>query len=344
MHKIFNIFGIKIKIKQRLKKSHTEEHKWATNCELFQPCCVDWFGSFKTYMLKNNMPEKIQKLKHGLDEKSIQLIDQFLSRVLILPDTSIAQEYLLSQNLIESLYTDEERRIETDYKHSLPEIKKKFVFDENELLVETFYFHNGLKFCTQKMKNYLKGKDFIDGGAYIGDSTLIFSKYYNPRKIYSFEISKKLSDKYIQTMKQNHISSDKYILISKGISDKCSENLFKDSALSGTSLLFEGKDTVELTSIDIFAQKNILNIGFIKLDLEGYAYEAIQGAAQSIKKFRPIISVAIYHSPKEFFETKPLLEEILQELNYKIEIKCLQYRPWIAIEYILFAYPKELDN
>jgi FkbM family methyltransferase len=43
-----------------------------------------------------------------------------------------------------------------------------------------------------------------------------------------------------------------------------------------------------MTTLDSF---NIQDVGFIKIDVEGYEYEVIQGAEQTIKTFRPVIIV-----------------------------------------------------
>ncbi|GAH11962.1 unnamed protein product, partial [marine sediment metagenome] len=52
--------------------------------------------------------------------------------------------------------------------------------------IPVFYYHNGLKYLPRNIIKQLEKKDFIDGGAYNGDSALIFEKHYNPKKIYSF--------------------------------------------------------------------------------------------------------------------------------------------------------------
>jgi len=320
------------------------ENKWATNCDLYQPHCVDWFGSFKDYAIEHNMADIVQKLKHNLDEKSCQIVDLFLKRVMLLPDSSKMKDVLFSKNLIDSLYTEEEKRCKRKYEKLLPNIQSEFNFLGNKVLVETVYFHNGLRFCNDRMKAYVKNKDFIDGGAWIGDSVLVFNKYYFPRKIYSFEISKKLRKKYFALMKANNVPDDKYEFIPYGLSDKVSCIAFRDTANTGTSVLSKGTDKVDLIPLDEFTKGKDLNIGFLKIDVEGFGYEALKGAAETIKRDRPIICLAVYHSPHEFFDSKLLLDEITSGLNYKIEYKQMQYRPYIAIEYVIWAYPAELGE
>ena len=355
-HKVISILGIKFKFvscKKIISKLHRYENyrnfyekmndKYAIDCELYRPHVVDWFESFKYYALQNNMVEKIKLLKRGLNLESNFVIDLFLSRMMLLPDCSICEDFLLSKHLINNSYTEWEKDTEEKYKKLLPKIEKEFNLLGNKFLVETFFFHNGLYFCNEKQKSYIKNKDFIDGGAWIGDSVLVFEKYYNPRKTYSFEVSKKLAKQYLEVMSLNNIDKNKYELVLGGLSDKSSVINFNDTADTGTSVLSSGKDEVELISIDEFVKLKKLNIGFLKIDVEGHAYEAIDGAKEVIKRDRPIICVAVYHSPHEFFDTKPLLDKIVRDLNYKIEFKQMQYRPYLLIEYVLFAYPAELE-
>ena len=70
----------------------------------------------------------------------------------------------------------------------------------------------------------------------------------------------------------------------------------------------------------------------------------IKGAKNTIQKHRPVLCLAIYHSPQEFFEAKPLLEEFVENANYKLEIQSqCPFCDGIS-SIVIFAYPKELDN
>ena len=111
MNQLFSLFKIKktvVDVEQDKLQKFKDE--WATNCDLYQPHCVDWFGSFKDYAIEHNMADIIQKLKYNLDEKSCQSVDLFLKRVMLLPDSSKIKDVLFSKKLIDSLYTEEEKR------------------------------------------------------------------------------------------------------------------------------------------------------------------------------------------------------------------------------------------
>lgn len=305
---------------------------------------VNLEGNFKGFFLINNMPEKIALLKSGLDETSKKNIDLYLNRMLYLPDRDLSHFYKLSKKYIDSLYTEEERKFKKLREEELIQYKNNFHLPLDVYAPDVFTFHHGVRFSPNKVKEYIKNKDFIDGGAWIGDSALIFTHYYNPQKIYAFELSPNNLQLFQTVMDKNNIPKDKYQLIPMGLGDKKEEIFFDDIGGLGVSALWKGNTKAELTDLDSFVEESNLNVGFIKADLEGYGLKALKGMANTIRTHRPVLSLAIYHSTKEFFEMKPLLEQIVKDENYIITIR--QFHVFIEnlTEITLFAYPSELDK
>jgi len=305
---------------------------------------VNWGSKFKKFTLSNNMPEKIALLKNGLDEESKNTIDLFLDRMLYLPDGDLKKFYKLSKSYLDSLYTDKERIFDIKYWGELPQYKTDFYLGTDEYSPDTFLFHHGLRFVSEKVKKYIKDKDFIDGGAWIGDSALVLNKYYSPGKIFSFELSLKNCELFQFTMDSNNISKDKYCLVPMGLGDKNEKILIDDVGGQGASILRKGSTDVIITTMDSFVKENRLNVGFIKADLEGHGLKALKGMINTIRTYRPVLSLAIYHNTDEFFEMKPFLEEIVKDKNYKMMIKRFHVCVDNTSEICLFAYPAELDE
>jgi hypothetical protein len=76
---------------------------------------------------------------------------------------------------------------------------------------------------------------------------------------------------------------------------------------------------IPVTSIDDYVQENSLNVGLIKLDVEGAESNVIEGAINTIKTQKPLLIISIYHTPKDFFEIKPKLENL--QLGYHFLIR-----------------------
>jgi hypothetical protein len=57
-----------------------------------------------------------------------------------------------------------------------PELRRKYR-QINPWAPEVFYFHHGLRYLDNRVKAKLKDKDFLDIGAFNGDSALVLSEY-----------------------------------------------------------------------------------------------------------------------------------------------------------------------
>jgi len=290
----------------------------------------DKFGyNFKDYFYINKMEQIEHGLTLGLDSHSKEIVLRKIDIFKNIPlwDT-VYSKNIRTINRDEILYNDEELNEAKKIKKQLPKIKKSIDF--KNYLCEVVYYHHGLTLLDWKALNFLSNKIFIDCGASFGDSAVIFSKYYNPEKVISFELTndaKKAEQDYFKTLISNQIDLKKIEFVPEGVSDK-KYNL-------------DGKD-LKLTTIDDFVKRNNLDkIGLIKMDIEGAAKLAVLGALNTIKNYRPILVISIYHTPEEFFEIKPLIEKL--DIKYKFMIKNLNPIDYFEHETILLCVPKELS-
>lgn len=179
-----------------------------------------------------------------------------------------------------------------------------------------FIYNHGLKFLPQEVIESLRNKVFLDCGAFAGDSALMFEKEYFPSKIYSFEPIAENYQYLLETIKINHLV--KVVPVQMGVGE---ENCMKKlSPLCMSSCVNdEGTEEVELVSIDEFVNQHNLSVGLIKMDLEGYEFEALNGARKTIEKFRPVLLISIYHHPEELFGTIKHIQKIVPDYNFKIK-------------------------
>lgn len=75
---------------------------------------------------------------------------------------------------------------------------------------------------------------------------------------------------------------------------------------------------------------------FLKADIEGYEYQMLLGAKESIKKNKPLIAVCIYHNAVDFYSILLLIQSI--ESKYKFAVRHHTSR---LSETVLYAWVEE---
>lgn len=294
---------------------------------------LDMGESFKEYVFTHNVPEKLSALKAGLDDESLALLDLILYRMVRGSSVTDAIRPRIARSALDDLRTEAEKEWTRACKKERATYETAFSFLGEIIDRDVFFFHHGLRFAPDKVKEYIKDKDAIDGGAFIGDSALLLERYYSPRRIYSFETSPAMCGTYRRIMRANNIPESKFELIPMGLSDRRED------------VRFPGADDrpVPLVDLDSIARERNLDVGFIKLDIEGMGLKGLRGMIGAIQKDRPVLSLSIYHNPEEFFDTKPLLDEITGRLDYRTELKQFRPNPGVIGDVCLFAYPRELE-
>jgi hypothetical protein len=110
---------------------------------------------------------------------------------------------------------------------------------------------------------------------------------------------------------------NRIVPIDKGVWDK-DEVLKISNWWAGAAIwVTEGED-VHITTIDDFSKNNNLEVGLIKRDIEWFEYNSVIWAEQTIKKFKPILFISVYHTGKDFFEIPPLIDS--RNCGYKFSL------------------------
>ncbi|MCR4623659.1 MAG: FkbM family methyltransferase [Alphaproteobacteria bacterium] len=281
---------------------------------------------------------KFEQLRKNLDKNSKEIINYVEKSVINYPVKRICKFENLNLRFPESHQQYKNNWEKDVYK----KVSKKYNLDGCGIDPEIFYFHHGLKFANKKIKNYIKDKDIIDCGAYIGDSVLVL-KDYTDKTIFCYEFYKPNIEKFHKIMKLNNITSG-YKLISVALGESMKVTREDEESLIVCSPDNKPRnstnDIVNITTIDEEAKRHDFKVGFIKVDVEGYGLKVIKGAIDTIKKQRPVLSLAVYHNREELFETKPFLEKNLRD--YVFEFHLQRFDENDMNELILFCYPKEL--
>ena len=268
-----------------------------------------------------NFYQKYLNLIKNLDKESVEIVIGILSK--ITNYNNIDEPVYFSQSQSQKI-----KKLSEEYNNKIIKINEelfiydKYILPENNFELEAFYGKYGKDYV--KNLNQVKNKNIIDAGAYIGDSAILFS-YYTDKNIYSFEPflqNYNLMLKTIELNKKNNIIPVNMALGSenKGISIYSNS----DTANSGLSVetkqsdinSFENK--VKMVTLDSYVKENNIEVGLIKTDLEGFEQPFLKGAIETIKEQKPVLIISIYHNYSDFFEIKPMIENL--NLGYKFRI------------------------
>ena len=282
--------------------------------------------------------DEIERHFPGLDPESRARLKRFIGRSHFTPwfdwiTAQTPQHY----HAWAGLCTEEEyQRGRRQEEEELPALRRKYHLPPAAGEVGSLVFHHGLKGIPPELKAYLRGKTFLDAGAFIGDSALVLLEY-EPDRIYAFEPSRANQRLFRKLMEDNQVPAGRVILVDKGLAARPGMTTFSENT-AGTALDGAGSCRVELVSLDEFVQNNRISaVGFIKADVEGMGLELLKGAVETIRRDKPILSLSIYHNREEFLGTYELLHSLNLPYRYEVVSHCL---PWQNSELVLMAFPR----
>lgn len=181
------------------------------------------------------------------------------------------------------------------------------------------------KFETDFVMNVIKKGDVVvDVGANIGYYTLIFSKLVGESgKVFAFE-----PDPTNFLLLKKNIEINGYtnvILENKAVSNKCGNiNLFLSKSNMGDHIVRDTGENrnsvlVDSVSLDKYFQDYEGKVNFIKMDIQGAEYEAIQGMTKILQKNDIKIMTEFAPSWLKKFEVMPEdFMQILEGFHFKL--------------------------
>jgi len=194
-----------------------------------------------------------------------------------------------------------------------------------------FYYLQGLSALPGNILDYIENKLFISVGAFWGDTALSLLNF-NPQEIWCFEPEQENYNQLNEVVRINNldgiIKPFKY-----GIGEQNgTQTIFSSGGRS--MIINDGGENVDIRALDAFIDDFSIEVGLIKMDIEGWEYRAILGAKRLIQKFKPIMIISIYHTGQDFFQIPPLLKSFY--FNYKFRF--LNLAPHDLNEKVLVAY------
>ncbi len=195
----------------------------------------------------------------------------------------------------------------------LPELDIKLI--GTPLTILTLFQYKQYFYSRSNDIGPVKGDIVIDGGACRGDVALHFAHAVGENgQVHAFEFVPANLEFLIKNIEMNSALSARIKIVEKALSQQTGERLYYEdrgpsTCLSGNASAGAATDTI---SIDHYvASQNLARVDFIKMDIEGSEENALMGAYHTIKRFKPKLSICIYHKPDDFYK----LPFIIQKIN-----------------------------
>lgn len=151
---------------------------------------------------------------------------------------------------------------------------------------------------------------FVDGGGYDGQTTRTFAqKHPDYRRIHFFEPSRVMMTAAREKLSDLH-SIEWH---PSGLYSETTRLRFDSSLGSASRITDSGPEEITVSSLDETVTEPV---SFIKLDIEGAEYKALQGASCHIERDSPLIAACVYHEQADFWRIARLVMSI--QPNYKL--------------------------
>lgn len=161
---------------------------------------------------------------------------------------------------------------------------------------------------------------FVDCGSLDLCNALDYIRLCNGKcdKVYALEPDKLPYEKCVSKLEQMEESDrNKIKLYNVAAWNSDTELSFVPQDIGGSRVCDYGKVIVKARSIDSILQGQ--RVTFIKMDIEGAELEALRGAQNSIKKWRPRLAICLYHKPEDIIELPAYLLSLVPD--YKMYIR-----------------------
>ncbi len=273
---------------------------------------------FSDAMNREDSAQRFSALISGLDNESRNTVSDIIHRMGMIAD---------GNKSLQDVYTQREQE---EFVRMNDEFSSKIV-----KLNDNLYYYNGYylpvnqfdssvfysKYAIDELTTLdsVRNKDIIDAGGYVGDTALLFSSYTD-KSIHVFEASPSNMDIIRETIRLNQLEN--IVPVSKALGEKSGTATFSLGERNSCNSLVERPGynypnhiEVPVITLDDYVRENNLEVGLIKVDIEGGEQLLLKGAVETIRTQHPILLISIYHSANDFFEIKPMIEKMCDKYN-----------------------------
>ena len=174
---------------------------------------------------------------------------------------------------------------------------------------------------------------FVDAGAFDGDTLLDFlSRVKGHFERYdAFELCqsnyRRLFDRVSALQEHGRIR-----VFELGLADAPGEVVYGEAGMDSSIGIGEKSGRVDTLDHVLGGRK----VTFIKMDIEGFELKALRGAEQTIRKWKPVLAICVYHEVSHLWEIPLYLKSLVPE--YRIY---LRHHTQLGYETVCYAIPAQ---
>ncbi|GAB1234025.1 FkbM family methyltransferase [Ferrigenium sp. UT5] len=152
------------------------------------------------------------------------------------------------------------------------------------------------------------GDTVIDAGGCYGDTALYFAhKAGEKGRVFSFEFMPDNIRIFTRNLELNPGLANQIEIISNPLWSSSGQRLYVEGIgpaahITPSPKASDAKQVETLKIDDLVENRQLARVDFIKMDIEGAELEALKGAAETIRRYRPKLAISVYHRLPDFWE------------------------------------------
>ncbi len=316
--------------KDQFQKSKTQEEELFEQFQLMRVPLkfCEYAMRFRAYLTQH--PDALKNLEPMLcDEASVEAVRLGVSRLGAFPSPEFRNVmfYYPLGMATESEKNDWDAHLKKYPEYAVLAKGRYPYFDPPQ-----FFYRHGAIYLDSAVTDRLAGGIFYQCGAFCGASLIVMNQY-KPEKMYGFEPS--IGNAQFLQANVAHAGLKNADVYRMCIGDQIGKVIMPDRDREGKQC----KTEAPMANLDFFEQKKNVtgHVTWIQADINGMGLRMIRGAEKIIKRDKPLITVAVYHSPDEMFGIVPLLHEWVPEYKFMVRrCQCNLRVPYTEITLIAY--------
>jgi FkbM family methyltransferase len=173
-------------------------------------------------------------------------------------------------------------------------------------------------------------ESYFDCGAFTGDTIADFIKAaggsYN--HIWAAEPDRSNYSRLIRYIEDEKLQD--VDVVNKGIYGYAGKLPFQEDGNMLSMISEKSERFIEVDTIDNISAGE--PVTYIKMDVEGAELMALKGAEQTIRKYKPILGISIYHKERDLIDIPSYIKEIAPEYKFYFRV-----HKKLAIDTVLYG-------